>query len=421
MLDFPPTIRIDQPIQDVFTLIREYPNRSFFPVLTPRNRPLGLIRESDFRAYAYSSYGRSLLENPLYTRDLTDFIQACPVASGDADIETLQRLFEESKTHDGIIITQDEIYQGFINPRVILRNSENHHIRLLRDVNSAYQQFVPAKFLELLDNSDIRELHVGACRKKEMSILFSDIRSFTSLSETMSPEENFKFLNSYFSRMEPSILAHGGYIDKYLGDGVMALFESADGALLAGLHMLNTLHLYNRNRIFNKRQALRIGIGVNTGDVMLGTIGGRRQITGTVISDAVNSASRTEELTKTYGVPLLMTREHFLRLEEPEQFSIRFIDSVQVRGKKNLQILYEIFDADPPDVFSGKIRYYRQFDEAVQSYHAGEIRSALKLFLKCEEFQTPDPVVDLYLHRCRARLGNAQDSRTKFLYRADRI
>jgi class 3 adenylate cyclase len=133
-----------------------------------------------------------------------------------------------------------------------------------------------------------------------MSILFSDIRSFTTLSESMMPDENFAFINAYLERMGPVIRDHNGFIDKYIGDAIMALFKNADDALRAGLAMLDTLDQFNAGRRAAGQQPIAIGIGINTGSLMLGTIGERHRMDGTVISDAVNLAARVESLTKDY-------------------------------------------------------------------------------------------------------------------------
>ncbi len=154
-----------------------------------------------------------------------------------------------------------------------------------------------------------------------MSILFADIRDFTTLSERMTPEENFKFINAYLSHMEPAILDNNGFIDKYIGDAIMALFSrSADDAIKAGIDMLHRLAKYNTKRTNPERPPIQIGIGINTGSLMLGTVGGQTRMDGTVIGDAVNLASRLEALTKHYGVSLLISHHTFQCLRHPVEY-----------------------------------------------------------------------------------------------------
>ncbi len=169
-------------------------------------------------------------------------------------------------------------------------------------LNDACGRFVPHQFLSFLGYESIVEVKLGDAVKKEMSILFSDIRNFTSLSETMTPDDNFKFINGYLKRMEPAIEKNNGFIDKYIGDAIMALFGgTADDAVKAGIKMLQLLNEYNTTRQRPERPPISIGIGINTGSLILGIVGGSNRISGTVISDAVNLASRIESLTGYFG------------------------------------------------------------------------------------------------------------------------
>ncbi|NEP57945.1 MAG: hypothetical protein F6K31_13135 [Symploca sp. SIO2G7] len=161
--------------------------------------------------------------------------------------------------------------------------------------------FVSQEFLDVLGIKHPTEIELGKNVGRKMSILFSDIRSFTTLSGAMSPRDNFDFINAYLKKMEPAITENYGFIDKYIGDAIMALFDGQNSGLNsieAALSMLNKLKEYNRERINEKRSPIDIGIGIHTGDLMLGMIGGNNRIDGTVISSDVNLASRLEGLTK---------------------------------------------------------------------------------------------------------------------------
>ena len=218
----------------------------------------------------------------------------------------------------------------------------------LSTTTDAYGRFVPREFLHLLGIDDIRKVELGQQVERKMTILFADIRNFTSLSESMSPQENFNFLNSYLIQMEPVIAAHGGFIDKYIGDAIMALFpESPDAAVRCALAMLNKLEEYNNGRHRAGYRPIKIGIGINTGIVILGTIGGASRMDGTVIGDAVNLAARLERLTKDYRVSILISEYTLYSLDEPNLWSIRFLDRTHVRGKQDNQSVYEVFNGDP--------------------------------------------------------------------------
>jgi hemerythrin len=290
-------------------------------------------------------------------------------------------------------------------------------------IQSALERFVPPMLLKLLGKESILELEVGHQVEKKMTILFSDIRGFASLSERMSPQQCFGFINAYLSCMEPVVQAHGGFIDKYIGDSVMALFPArGDDALRAALAMLAELDAFNARRPdvlaslgldpadHLLDQSVRIGIGLNSGLLMLGVIGGRHRMEVTVVSDAVNLASRVETLTKTYQTPILITQHTLNSIRHAQDFSIRFIDRVRVRGKHLAQSIYEVFDGDPAPLKAAKLASRETFEEALANYHFQRMDEALRLFGECLERNPGDTPAEVYWHRCRqsaARQGDA--------------
>ena len=266
-------------------------------------------------------------------------------------------------------------------------------------LTDAYGRFVPHQFLHFLGYESILEVKLGDQVQKEMSVLFSDIRDFTTLSETMNPEENFQFINAYLSRMEPAITENYGFIDKYIGDAIMALFDGcADHAVKAGIAMLEQLNEYNTTRITPDRPLLQIGIGINTGSLMLGTVGGQNRMDSTVISDAVNLASRIENLTKEYGVSMLITHNTFIQLEEV--YDLRLIDRVKVKGKSRMVTVYEVFAADAPELRQKKLDTKTIFEQGLVFYHLNRFMEATKLFSACLQHNPADNVAEIYMQRC---------------------
>ncbi|MFN6565472.1 MAG: AAA family ATPase [Nostoc sp. ChiSLP01] len=271
----------------------------------------------------------------------------------------------------------------------------------LYKLNKAYERFVPRQFLEFLDKDSIVEVKLGDQVQLEMSVLFSDIRDFTTLSETMTPENNFKFINSYLSCMEPAITENHGFIDKYIGDAIMAIFSGeADNAVKAAIAMLHHLTEYNQQRINFGDAPIKIGIGINTGSLMLGTVGGQNRMDTTVISDSVNLSSRVESLTKNYGVPLLITQQTYTRLKNPSNYAMRSLDTVKVKGKSELITVYEVFDADPMEIKQAKLSTKTLFEQALVLYNQENFATASKLFTQCLETCASDGVAQIYLHRC---------------------
>lgn len=271
----------------------------------------------------------------------------------------------------------------------------------LVDTEKAFGRFVPREFLHFLSIDNVRAVRLGMQTERKMTILFADIRNFTGLSETMTPQENFDFMNSYLSQMEPMIVPFRGLIDKYIGDAIMALFpESTDDAVQGALAMLGRLEIYNKGRARAGYRPIQIGIGVNTGIVMLGTVGGIGRMEGTVISDAVNLASRLEQMSKTYGVPFLISEHTLHSLEDPTRYKIRFLARRRVKGKQEAQSVYEVFDADPPSMRAAKLRTRKRFEEALAFYFVGDIFRARTRLVRCLEEAPDDAPARFYLKRC---------------------
>ncbi len=271
----------------------------------------------------------------------------------------------------------------------------------LVQLKKSYERFVPREFLNLLDKQNMIDVQLGDQVAKEMTVIFSDIRGFTSLSEGMEPQEIFDFINNYLGQMEPIILKHHGFIDKYIGDAIMALFPTTvDDAVRGSISMLQTLNQYNNLLQRAGYPAIKIGIGLNTGPLILGTVGGQNRMDGTVISDAVNTAARIESLTKKYGSPLLITAQSYIKLKNIMEYHIRVIDSVKVKGKSNSVVVYEVFDADPPAMIELKLQTLRDFEQGFMCYHNGNIAKARSFFEKVNEVNPTDQATLVYLERC---------------------
>ena len=279
------------------------------------------------------------------------------------------------------------------------------------DREVVYERFVPKEFLKNLNIEDIADVKLGDNAQITMSILFSDIRDFTTLSERMTPEENFKFINSYLNVMGPVIRRHHGFIDKYIGDAIMALFDKgADDAVRGAIGMLQKLVEYNEGRKRAGYAPIRIGIGINTGTLRIGTIGEQRgRMEGTVISDAVNVAFRIEEMTKTYGASLLISDETFRNLENPSKYRMRKIDQVKARGKTEPVTVWEVFDADPSDLLNYKLDIAMVFEDARSLYQSKRFEEAHELFLDCLARNPRDKTAALYKDRCQLYMKMGAD------------
>ena len=274
------------------------------------------------------------------------------------------------------------------------------HIHLSK-INHSYARFVPDQFLKYLGRESILDVQLGDQVQQEMTVMFSDIRNFTSLSEILTPKQNFDFINDYLSRISPIIRIHQGFIDKYLGDGVMSLFpHQAQDALDAAMEMLAELAIYNQERAEQDFRPIHIGIGLHTGMLMLGTIGESERMEGTVISDAVNTAARMEGLTKLYGTTVIISEATLKQLSEPDKYTLRYLGEVRVKGKNEHIKIYEVLEEELATDFNLKFRTLEDFESAVQAYFQLDLETALSGFKQVLEVHPEDRAALYYLERC---------------------
>ncbi|HNH08233.1 MAG TPA: adenylate/guanylate cyclase domain-containing protein [Leptospiraceae bacterium] len=278
--------------------------------------------------------------------------------------------------------------------------------------NKAYERFVPKESLSILSKNSVIDLKLGDGIRREMSVLFSDIRSFTAMSEKMTPEENFGFINSYLKIMGPIVRRHNGFIDKYIGDAIMALFPGkSEDAVQAGISMLKELKKYNsENRNSAERSPIQIGIGVHIGDMIFGTVGENNRMESTVISDAVNLGSRIEGLTKHYGISLLISENIYEIIHKPDDYKVRHIDRVTVKGKNRPIGIYEVYDADSEELIAKKDETKEALEKAIHLFYSKNPLEAKKILEKASKKFKEDLPIKILLNRCNEWIPKMNDS-----------
>ncbi len=265
----------------------------------------------------------------------------------------------------------------------------------------AAARFVPQDFLKMLNRESMSKIQLGDCVEKIMSVLFLDIRAFTTLSESSSSMDVFKLLNTLMSYLEPIIIKNHGFIDKYIGDAVMALFTSAEDAVQSGIEMLNALAEFNKERLQVKMEPVGIGIGINTGTLVLGTIGFEDRMDCTVISDAVNLSARLETSTRTFGVDLLITENTMAQIEQRDNFHSRSLGAVLVKGKNIPITIYEIYSSNSAVELQLKDEYAALFDEGIKHYHAKRFLEASSCFRQVLSKNPRDLPAEYFLQQCK--------------------
>ncbi len=247
-----------------------------------------------------------------------------------------------------------------------------------RFIKHAFSNYLSPQLLSKLMASP-ESLSLGG-EKKELSILFSDIRSFTTISEGMTPQELTSMINRYFTPMTESVLEHGGMLDKYIGDAVMAFFNAPvdlenhpDAACRSALNMIDRLDELNEVFADEGLPFIEIGIGINTAEVVVGNMGSTKRFNYTVIGDGVNLASRVEGLNKTYHSHILITE--FTKAKISPHFLTRKLEAVKVKGKAESVVVYELLR----DTETNRA-CVMAFNEAMEAYEKGDYAQAAEKF-----------------------------------------
>lgn len=273
------------------------------------------------------------------------------------------------------------------------------HIKLSK-ITKAYERFVPHEYVELLSKESIINVKLGDRVSTKMAIFFSDIRSFTTISEQMTSQETFAFVNGYLKEVCPEIRDRNGLIIKFLGDGIMAVFpDGADDALEAAIAQLKRLQEYNQVLLSTGWMPIKIGIGIHWGHIMVGIVGEKGRMSGDAFSNNVNLTARLEGLTKFYGVSLLISESAFNYLKNPQKYQIRFLDRASVKGIDEPINVYEVLDGEVDEIRELKLQTQVDFALGLESYRVGELVDAKYYFEKVLAVNSSDKTAQLYLER----------------------
>ena len=291
------------------------------------------------------------------------------------------------------------------------REALENNLAMQQEINAATDRFVPYEFLKTLGRESILEVNLGDQVEKHVTVFFSDIRDYTSLSEKLTPQQNFLFLNNYLGRVGPIIKTNRGFVNQYYGDGIMALFMDADSGInsprdsvLAALEMHKELQHYNQERIEKQREPIRIGIGIHTGPLMLGVIGDEKRMDVGVVSDAVNTAARMEGLTKYYGSTTIVSGSTFDGIVNTDGMHYRFLGQVQVKGRTKPIKIYDFFDGDREAVALKKEQSLLLFQQGLAAYFEKDFKAAEQAFIEILQLFPEDKASKFYLDRSKAYL-----------------
>ena len=276
-----------------------------------------------------------------------------------------------------------------------IREAREREEAILR-IHEVTKKFVPNEFIRSLGKETLTDVKLGDQVEKIVTVLFTDIRDFTTLSEKMTPEENFHFVSSFNARLGPIIRSNNGFINQYLGDSIMAIFpDDPVDALHAAVNMQKAIHELNEERKQKGLSAIKAGIGMHTGSLIMGITGDEHRMDAATISDTVNTAARIESLTKYYRSPLLLSEHTLQYLDGQNKFHFRHLGNVRLKGKNNLLAIIECINGFDEIHFERKLQTLSLFNDAMSSYHDQQFENALQSFQSILA-QDPDDLTTIH-------------------------
>lgn len=309
---------------------------------------------------------------------------------------SLYRFIAKPWVEADLIMTVRGALQAWSQARELdRRNAE------LRQAHAAALRFVPAEMLLLLGRQRVVDVAFGDHVQRQVHILLSDMRRFTSLVEGLDTATAFGFINEYMQIMERPLREHGGFVVNTQGDGIVALFpDSADGAVRAGIGSFRALDAWNAERAERGEPAVGMGLGINTGELLLGTVGGEERLRCDLVGDAVNACSRIESLTKLYGTHMLLSGESLGHLAETADLRFREVDRVLVKGRATPVTLFEVIDALPQAEADARWAVRDALGEARRALDAGQLEAAAAGFEAVLQAHPGDGVARVHAERC---------------------
>ena len=294
--------------------------------------------------------------------------------------------------------TRDEV--GELGQRFnFMAEQIRKYIADITEMNKAYFRFVPQKFLQMLNIESVLDARLGVQVERDMSVMVCGMHDFYEFSKTLSPDDNFKFVNSFLSRFGPVIREHRGIVNHYFSTGMMSLFpQNSQDAIQAAIQIREALIVYNRHRATSGYPAIDVGIAIHKGPLMLGVIGEEERLESNVISDKVSLAHILQRLTVTVGSSILITEDALATVQHTDLFLCRSLGRVRIPEHSEPLKLFDVYQGDPEPVRNLKHKTKRTFEEAVLMYQEGRFYDAREAFLEVIKVNRYDRAAQLYFY-----------------------
>ena len=325
-----------------------------------------------------------LILSPL--RKLQDITADLALGKRDTDIDVFG-----SKEFENIEANLQEVQNNYKNDDKRLNAKDNE-----------YQKYLPKSYFKFLYKTTIEQRQVGDSAKVDISIMFCDVRNSFFSSGTMNLEENFKVINNFLGIVSKEVRKNHGFVDKFMGDGVLAVFEKEADALKSASSICEKLEYENLVKVGVNN--IDFGIAVHTGSVIVGIVGEDKQKSTTIISDAVNLVSRVEHLNKMLKTKILFTKNTLNGLDEQEKLHYRYIGTMKFDDLTEPIPLFEGLDGFKGIRRNALIKTAKIFESAVRSFEKEDYKNAKELFIQVLKDTNDDYLSKFYLTKCNIKL-----------------
>lgn len=317
-------------------------------------------------------------------------------------IESVTKRLAYGEVRDKIDIGGNKQFLEIENSLNKINENYKRKDEVIKQTNLEYQKFVPKQLVKFLGKKSVLELEIGSQVKKTATILFCNIRNSSLVTKTLSLEENFNYVNSYLNVVSPIIRKNGGFIDKYLDDGLLSVFISPQSAITCAINLVKAVS--QKNIETKDMPSLEIGIGIHTGEVIFGVVGDDVRKAPTLISNSMQVASKLEEINTVFGSIMLLTKQTLNELPTSFKFSYRFIGNINLESDGEMSV-FECLDVYQRQKREKLEKYHIEFENGVRAYINGKFEDAKAVFEKVYRAEKDDKVCYTYYNKSSENAG----------------
>lgn len=317
-------------------------------------------------------------------------------------IEYITKRLAYGEVNDKIDIGGNKQFLEIGNSLNKINENYKRKDEVIKQTNLEYEKFVPKQLVRFLGKKSVLELEIGSQVKKTATILFCNIRNSNLVTKTLSLEENFNYVNSYLNVVSPIIRKNGGFVDKYLDDGLLSVFVSTQGALNCAINLVKAVN--QKNLEIKNMPSLEIGIGIHTGEVIFGVVGDDVRKAPTLISNSMHIMQKIDEVNKALGSCMTLTKQTLNELPTSYKFSYRYIGNINTQNDGEVS-LFECLDVYSRQKREKLQKHHIEFENGVRAFVNGKFEDAKAIFEKVYKQEKDDKVCYYYYNKSSENLG----------------